>query len=1394
MISVIFTQETLKDINLNEIVQDQTFQFDFNLYRLKVTNRDDLKHQQLALSLFSQQEGIKVYINCDTRPTFFDSYQWQFQYTQQLNISYLQRNLGQCSDHLFYIVFLSESSSNYEFIVYPLDGIHFVEYNLPLIGELQPQEIFQFKVQPAYIDEEITIEIQAENTLRYLKKCLKELCLITKLDYKNTDYGIFIEKDTYTFRNSVSLQGYYILGLLSEFKQFFRIILLSQRSHIKLKEGHYDLFQVDQGSITYYIYNTSDFTNIKSIKFQLNQITGNCILYASSENKFPSQMNNEFEGNHQITTNKTSAHFLSVYGTSYCKYQINATVERQQTIQQTQFIQLSNGISHSLYQQELYSFFIIQLEIQANFSIYLQSNMGDFIMYVKAKISDHEIPDSNSFEWKDSMQIDINIDKDNQANTYYIGVQCLNSEGEFVIEYNIHQKIQFYEFGEKIIDSVNENQVNYYKLPMLERDQVFTKKIYIDNQINNLIIYISLNQTNQFPNENQNTYVFSDSTLTIPQQELICRRCQDLRKTKCFIYMSVTSVKGLIFYTITTQYLHNKIQLHEGCPLILNFKQDMLFYYVLSEKEVTVQWFSYGGSQAEILAYLGYLNNSNTKYEQFKSKQQNSNTIQTIIIPENNQKYILYISVHPYFKHFEDDNYSIGVQETVRTITPIDKIQDNVRQGQIKYYILTLDKIAKSIIVKVQVLGSQNSIIVLLQQGKNSRPDKFNNSIQIQLQIDQFYIFQVHQDYFEQDYYIIGIEGEENCEFKVSYQTENIRFLFFPNGILPLEISEESIPVIYHYTQLSAFKITLALFTGTLSIRVQRFYNKIYTLDFTDSFILEDVAQQYKLYKFDACQQVQCQYLIKIFSLNQKTQGAVQIQTYQQKNELYENSPQYEVMKQNEIVEYIFQSSNQFFIKFNDVFGQFQVSVKEKHNNYSEQVEIVQSKKTIEFNRSTFKFETFLIKIECLTPDVSFQIIINRKSQKINSLPFGKILDLQLGNQEYVFRYQSLSTLYNGNSSSKLLTLQIQTLYSPIEPFNISISHSTINQIVQFVTKFKRGIYYKLYEAFGKYDLIISPTINQSFMRILLSDDNINTLMDGIPQYQITKVGQPNFYQIFIQENSTLLIEVFTCRGTVLIQGTQHSSNLNKQIFEIQIMNKPQQYFNANLKLEQGIYYFLVKLISSQVKDENQNRISNYYIRHQIFHRFDPIPYTAFRFQSTFLNWNNNQNEVTIEIPNLIQDYEFQTNPQITIYFVVQTFQQDEIVCIYDSYQNVTTNDQRQLKIVQQSPQEQTTKVKLIANSSKIYLNIFGKVEIDYGIELNELTYPFPTTELNLEDRPIQEEGIHIIYYIIALFILLSIIILILRLLCKKKDIQVNSQQNSKYLNIEMNYQTYNNK
>ncbi|CAD8093961.1 unnamed protein product [Paramecium primaurelia] len=1396
MIYVIFTKDIIRDINLNEIIQDNIQQFDYRIYRLNIKNSDDLKYQQLVLSLFSQQQNnLQIYIDCDKQPKFLDSYQWQTTFQQQqLKIQYQQRNLRNCSDVLFFIAVLSEQTSNYELLTYVLDGIHFVEYNLPLIGELHPQEIYQFKVQPIYFNEQITIEINIEQAQSYLKKCFKDDCLITKYDYNNTFNGELIDKNTYTFINSDCYNCYYLLGLLSEYKQFFRILVINDQLQIKLKEGLYDQFQVEQGSSLYYIYNKSDLTNIKQIKFQLNQITGDCILYGSSQNIQPSQSNYDSKDDYQIIINKTRQYYLSVYGRSSCKYRIYTIVEREQTINQTQFKQLENGISVLHKQRQLYSFFIIQLEILLDFSIKLQSNPGNFMMYVKSNISDNnEIPDSNSYQWKDTKCININIDKDNQAIIYYISVQLLNTEGEFIIEYKLHDKIKVYEIGDKIIDSVGENQIKYYKFPMLERDLLFIKEIFTENQITNLIIYISLNQTNIFPKEQSNNYIFLNSNLTIPQQELICHhQCQNLKKNQCFIYLSVTSLSGIIFYTITTQQLNNKILLHEGCPLTLSFQQDILFYYFLNEKEVTIQWYSQGGSQAKLLAYLGYLNDSKFSYEQFQPQNSNpSYPIQTIIIPQNNQEYILYIQVQPFLQHFENDMYSIGVYETVKILNQLEKIQDHVEKGQIKYYMLIINENIKSIIFNIQILGDQEQILIFLQQGVNSRPNNLIQSIQLSLQIDTFYIFrQTQKRFFQQDQYILGIQGEFDCEFQLSYQLQNIFYLFYPNGYLPQEIMEERIPTIFLYQQKSPFKIILAVFIGTISIRAKCFHNQVTSLDFTDSFILDDIAQEFKLFQFDACQYEQCQYLIQIIKIEYETQAVIQIQTNQKTIELFENTPQYEVLKQYEQIEYIFQTQYHFLIKLNNVYGQIQVCVKDQHNNNTQYYQVDNNMKIIEYIMTKLTHASFIISIECLTPYANFQILINRKNQKISNLNLGQILNKQLVNLEQnLFCYQSFTSVFNYNNTSKLLTLQIQTIYTSIEFFDIQLNHSNANPIILIQKQYKKGIFYKLYDVYGKYNLIITPKITQSYISILLSDENIHTLMDSIPQYQLTKVGQPNFYQILLPQKSTLFIEILTCRGTVLIQGTSNPSNLNKQIFEIQIMNKPEQYFNAILQLEEGIYYFLVKLISSQVKDENQNRISNYYIRQQTFNNVEPIPYSAFKFSNVTLNWNIISNQVIIEIPNLIQDYQFSVQPQITIYYIIQQFQQDEFVCIYESYSNDTNNNTSLFKIEQSSSQDNTTKIQLnITDSSKINLNIIGKVEIFSGVELYELTYPFPITELNLEGKQTQEEDNQILYYLILLLIIL-IVLFISRLLYKQRNIQVQSQ-NSKNLQIEMNYQT----
>ena len=68
-------------------------------------------------------------------------------------------------------------------------------------------------------------------------------------------------------------------------------------------------------------------------------------------------------------------------------------------------------------------------------------------MYVKSNLKNKEIPDSNSYEWKDSKHIEITTDHPNYTLLYYIGVQNLNDHGEFIIQYSMHGDIEFYQVG-----------------------------------------------------------------------------------------------------------------------------------------------------------------------------------------------------------------------------------------------------------------------------------------------------------------------------------------------------------------------------------------------------------------------------------------------------------------------------------------------------------------------------------------------------------------------------------------------------------------------------------------------------------------------------------------------------------------------------------------------------------------------------------------------------------------------------------------------------------------------------------------------------------------------------------------------------------------------------------
>ncbi|CAD8109257.1 unnamed protein product [Paramecium sonneborni] len=1399
-----FANEAVKQISLNELVDDAIVAYDYKVYRLKIPNPEQLKNRTLIVQLLPQIGNPKVGVDCDTQPKLLDYYEWQTGswFMQQLAISYQERQVVNCTDYDFYIGVSSEVVSGYQLVTYVLNGIQQLEYNIPLSGELVENEILQFKLKPIQATEQITFQITANQVDKFLKQCTNDDCQITISDFEgnDTDTAIHITQSSLSFVHQSCYNCFYLIGLKSDIKAQFRILAKRKEQHIILREGEQEQFHVEEGFYIYYMYNIPDDNNIKSVKFQLTQYNGTCIMFGSSSNDYPDDQNNEIKHSSQLKASNNKTFYLSVYGLTQCQYGIYTQVERFQTVNQTHFIYLQSGIPQQYVAGEQYSFFYLQLTQKQNFTITLKNIEGNFIMYVKTNKNNQEIPDSNTYQWKDSKYIEIHVDDPNYATVYYIGVQCLNDHGEFIIQYIMHGDIEFYQVGQQIIGTVAEKEFKYYKLPMQSRNLTITKDIYSGNDVFDLDLFISFDQKNTRPNIKHYNIYLINKNLTIPDSELKCSKNSTKinEQNLCYIYISVTSSSGTIFYTISTKYNNSRIQLDEGYPQTVTFDQETLFYYILNQKEVSVQWYSYGGSQANIEAYYGNKDNSDLKYETFKS-QSYFTQFQSITIPESEKYQILYIHVQPIEPHYQNDTYTIGVYEGVKLMTQSDPIIDTLQKGQTKFYKLTLTEDVKSIQINLHVKGGGDLATPRISKGREKRPTLYEFEYFWTEILGSTYILQEEQDrYLAKDDYIIGVYGQSNCEIQISYNLDDAKFfnafLGYPFDV----IFPENIPHNYIFRDNpndKEFRIIVFALQGKLQVRAKKIDDNDNStlINSHDVLFINEIVEKQKSFSIYTCDQVSCVYLIEITAISGDSKGLIEFSSQSYQTTLYDDLQWTEVLNESQTSQYRFYSHDDVHINIQMISGDIKLYLKEsqelKHNDEADLSQRIQNDTQIEFKKKNALISQITIKVESLSPISIFKISASRYYKKYYTIHLGQMMTYHIKSHETIlFQYQSITQ--SNNNQSKFITLQIQNIHQSIENLYFDISHNSI-QPINYFNKYPKAISYHLYDSFGLYEISIKALQNSSTIRIIITNGELNALIDNISQYQLTKIGQPNYYEVFLQQKSKLFLEVFTCSGSILIQGTKNQTNLAKQIFEIQVMNSSKEHIQSILQLEAGTYYFLVKLISSHVQDENKNKVSSYFIKQQTFDQDEIIPYSSFEISNKSIDWYKLDDNLIIHIPNLVQVKKDIT--LINVYFIVrmqQAIGEKSLACLFESnYVNNKTNVYgKYTQVVDQSIESNTTTVKFTTKDQQAkYLSVVGKVQLQIGNEIEELTYPLPIIEMNYSKN--QQESIQ---QWILLGVFLTILLITGFFIYFNIKKQVNHQTHNT-LNIEMNYQTFNN-
>lgn len=116
---------------------------------------------------------------------------------------------------------------------------------------------------------------------------------------------------------------------------------------------------------------------------------------------------------------------------------------------------------------------------------------------------------------------------------------------------------------------------------------------------------------------------------------------------------------------------------------------------------------------------------------------------------------------------------------------------------------------------------------------------------------------------------------------------------------------------------------------------------------------------------------------------------------------------------------------------------------------------------------------------------------------------------------------------------------------STISDLNITIAHTSMYDPVMQSTYFVRAAIFKVLDQKGRYTFKVTQE-GEDYVHyhLTLIDDNTNVLVDDVPFYNFGMKGSSQIYEVFIEEDSQLFVEAYTCSGAILVQGTKNASNI----------------------------------------------------------------------------------------------------------------------------------------------------------------------------------------------------------------------------------------------------------
>ena len=581
--------ENNKEIFIDSSIRDIIEYNEIHYYILKLNESLLLQMYnnslKFRLNVFSGDADI--YIHYDSKPQELSQYKWNSMESGSEGIVITHSNLENfnASELIYYIAIIGKIAGAYEIeVLSNAEEINQITFGETMGGEIingeQVNYMFSIKGEHSLnvIIETIT---KSGNIKVYIGLCCeKKSCKIHKADafmfYENKDmvkrlkfrhnsteecahesdicyYAILIEGANQTIQKSSK----YTLSLNKDFNLNELHPNTAIRNHLNEEEKAFFQFYL------------SNVTDIKSLSFQINIVSGDAHIFYSKNTTFPNPNDYDAEIEYRdfvdLTFQKTDLYsgmyYFTIEAQTLLDYIFFVLMEKEgENGNKTQnYIQLYEGQPLKIKFHDINSQFLYEIRVnfnQSNESIFinLRPIYGFFVAWVR------EINQTNVLDNPSNKTFDYQIDEEQiltiksqleGVHIYRIMVEInefLKNRPDLISNYLNYQFSLMYttsdslidlKFDERYSDYLQENQRRFYRIKYNNEENQLKIIINIEGKENNDIkFWVSLQEANPYP-----SYPIHDFELNSQQSKILLdndtllKKCH--KKKVCYLYIGV---------------------------------------------------------------------------------------------------------------------------------------------------------------------------------------------------------------------------------------------------------------------------------------------------------------------------------------------------------------------------------------------------------------------------------------------------------------------------------------------------------------------------------------------------------------------------------------------------------------------------------------------------------------------------------------------------------------------------------------------------------------------------------------------------------------------------------------------------------------------------------------